>query len=63
MISDLRFVDTHSPSGQMQTREILLNIGTSPSVVDWVLDTVREERSRSRELERRLYDAEMAKNE
>lgn len=54
MISDLRYVDPASVSGQMQTRSILRNIGTSDSVIDWVLDLVRDHREETQALEKEL---------
>ena len=54
MISDLRYVDPASLSGEMQTRSILQNIGTPDSVIDWVLDLVRHHREETRGLEKEL---------
>jgi hypothetical protein len=52
--TDLRFVDPASLSGEMQTRAILANIGTPDSVIDWVVDLVRDHREETRALEREL---------
>jgi hypothetical protein len=63
MISDLRFVDPATPSGEWQARDILLNAGTPPPVVDWVLDTVRESHDHVRALEQELYQVHMDMNQ
>ena len=63
MISDLRYVDPVSLAGEMQTRSILQNIGTPGSVIDWVLDLVKDERAKSKTLERELALVHMDMNE
>ena len=63
MISDLRYVDPASLSGEMQTRSILQNIGTPDSVIDWVLDLVRDHREETRGLEKELALVHMDMNE
>ena len=59
MISDLRYVDPASLSGEMQTRSILQNIGTPEPVIDWVLELVRDHRSETKDLEKELALAHM----
>lgn len=59
MISDLRYVDPATPSGGWQARDILLNAGTPPPVVDWVLDLVRDHAEETRSLERELAQVHM----
>lgn len=59
MISDLRYVDPVSATGEIQTRDILSNIGTRQEVIDWVLETVRGERENARALERELHAVHM----
>jgi hypothetical protein len=63
MISDLRYVDPASLAGEMQTRSILQNIGTHESVIDWVLDLVRDHRVKTRRLEKELSQVHMDMNE
>ena len=63
MISDLRYVDPASLSGEMQTRSILQNIGTPDSVIDWVLDLCRDHREETRGLEKELALVHMDMNE
>lgn len=63
MISDLRYVDPASPTGEMQTRSILQNIGTSDTVIDWVLTLVRDHREETRGLKKELRLAHMDLNE
>jgi hypothetical protein len=52
--TDLRYVDPASLSGEMQTRSILENIGTPSSVIDWVLDLVRDHHAETKALEKEL---------
>jgi hypothetical protein len=54
MISDLRYVDPATLTGEWQTRDILLNAGAPPPVVDWVLDLVKDHREEVRGLEKEL---------
>ena len=57
--ADLRYLDPATLSGEMQTRDILANIGTPNSVIDWVVDFVREQNEQTRALERELHHALM----
>lgn len=54
MIGDLRYIDPASLSGEMQTRSILSNIGTTAEVIDWVLDLCRDHRAETKALEKEL---------
>jgi hypothetical protein len=63
MISDLRYVDPASPIGGWQTRDILLNAGTPPPVIDWVLDLVKDHRAETRALERELAQVHLDRAE
>ena len=62
MISDLRYVDPASPSGEMQTRDILANIGTPGPVIDLVLDLVHDYRDECRPLEKELTQVHLDMN-
>ena len=57
--ADLRYLDPATLSGEMQTRDILANIGTPSSVIDWVVDFVREQNEQTRALEKELHRALM----
>jgi hypothetical protein len=63
MISDLRFINPMSLSGEIETRSILQNSGASGELIDWVLDLCREERSRTQELEKELAQVQLNANE
>jgi hypothetical protein len=63
MISDLRYVDPATPSGGWQARDILLNAGTPPPVIDWVLELVRDKSEECQALERELYQVHMDRNQ
>jgi hypothetical protein len=54
MISDLRYIDPASLSGGMQTRHILADIGTPEPVIDWILQTVRDQRIETKILQKEL---------
>jgi hypothetical protein len=58
-VSDLRYVDSASLSGEMQTRNILSAIGTPGSVVDWVMDLVRNHREACQAYEKELHQVHM----
>ena len=58
-ISDLRYVDPACPSGAMQTRDILKNIGADDSLIDWVIDLCRDHRTQTKALEKELAQVHM----
>ena len=59
MISDLRYLDPVSPIGAMQIRDILINTGTPPPVIDWVIETVAEQNAQTRKVKQELHQVLM----